>query len=334
MPEKYAYNNQQTRHSDDIQDIITSVPSWLLRWGISIFFGILVLIIGIAALIRYPDVVKTQLKIDSSNLPIPVTANTPGRLVKLVVTQNENVKAGQPLAYVENSANHSEVLGVLTNLQYLQQSVSQNKPPGTVFTNYNGELGELQTAYQSFLVDFQLYRSLTQGKNSTIQPAQNTKFREALGRCITVFENWERKYVLVAPRQGSVSFAGIVQENQVIDINHPVFYIVPENRQFFGEMILPQDNMGKIRAGQQVLIKLKAYPYEEYGIMKGKIAYIAYVPFKNMFIARVDFQTNKLSGFNQSVRIEPGMIADAEIITQDATILKRITKSFKIFGSE
>ena len=330
MPDKYAYNNEQTRHSDDVQDIITSTPSWLLRWGISVFFGVLVLIIGIAALIRYPDVVKTQLKIDSSSLPIPVTTAIPGRLVKLLVTQNEKVKAGQPLAYIENAAYHGKVLGVFTSLKYIQQSVLQNKPPDIVFADYNnGELGELQTAYQSFLLDFQLYSSSVRGRNNSFQPAQITKFREALSRCIAVFENWQRKYVLMAPRQGSVSFAGIIHENQTFDINQQVFYIIPENEQFFGEMIIPQDNMGKIRAGQQVLIKLKAYPYEDYGIIKGKIAYITNVSFKNMFIARVDFQTNKLDGFNQSVRLEPGLMADAEIITQDATILKRISKSFK-----
>ncbi len=46
------------------------------------------------------------------------------------------------------------------------------------------------------------------------------------------------------------------------------------------------------------------------------------VSFKNLFIARVDFQINKLYGFNQFVGLEPGMMTDAEIITQDATILK------------
>ncbi len=28
-------------HTEDMQDIITKVPSWLLRWGITVFFSVL-----------------------------------------------------------------------------------------------------------------------------------------------------------------------------------------------------------------------------------------------------------------------------------------------------
>jgi HlyD family secretion protein len=33
-------------------------------------------------------------------------------------------------------------------------------------------------------------------------------------------------------------------------------------------MAIPQDNMGKVKTGQEVLVKLKSYPYEEYGILE------------------------------------------------------------------
>ena len=182
MPNKYNYDNEQTRHSDDMQDIITIVPPWLLRWGISLFFGILVLIVGLTAFIRYPDIVKTQLQIDSSNPPKPVVAKTAGKVLQLLVTQNETVKAGQQLALIESA----------------------------------------------------------DGNN---------------------------KYALIAPQAGKVAFAGIVQPDQAVAVNQELFYIIPENEAFYGEMIIPQDNMGKIQAGQQVLIKLKAYPFQ--GIWPG-----------------------------------------------------------------
>src|SRR5580704_18042572 len=102
MPDIYSYINEHPLHSDDMQDIITTVPSWLLRWGITLFFGILVLIIGLSALIRYPDIIKAQLKIDSPNSPKPVVSKISRKLVKLLVTENETVTIGQPLAYLES----------------------------------------------------------------------------------------------------------------------------------------------------------------------------------------------------------------------------------------
>jgi hypothetical protein len=66
MPSVYINNNTpEARHTDDMQDIISAVPGWLLRWGITLFFTVLVLIVALASLIRYPDIVKAQLKIDS-----------------------------------------------------------------------------------------------------------------------------------------------------------------------------------------------------------------------------------------------------------------------------
>ena len=83
-------NNHLPRHTDDMQDIITTVPSWILRWGITLFFALLILIIALSALIRYPDIVKASLKIDSPNSPKPVVTKVSGKLVKLLVKENEN----------------------------------------------------------------------------------------------------------------------------------------------------------------------------------------------------------------------------------------------------
>src|ERR1035437_343682 len=149
------------RHTDDMQDIITAVPSWLLRWGITLFFGILVLIVGLSALIRYPDIVKAQLKIGSPNAPKPIVSKISGKLVKLLVTENETVKAGQPLAYLESTANHDKVLTLLTNLKQIQQQALQNKPINNKLFNQadNIQFGELQAAYQTFYGEYLTYIS-------------------------------------------------------------------------------------------------------------------------------------------------------------------------------
>lgn len=42
-------------NTEDIQEIITKVPSWILRWGIMVFFGILLMIATISVFVRYPD---------------------------------------------------------------------------------------------------------------------------------------------------------------------------------------------------------------------------------------------------------------------------------------
>jgi HlyD family secretion protein len=152
---------EEIRHTDEVQDIITAVPSWLLRWGITVFFCLLVIIIGLATFIRYPDIVNARLRVESPNSPKPVVAKITGKLVKLLVTENQTVTAGQPLAYVESTANHAKVLGLLTNLKQLQANVLQNKPVNNLLFKQddNMQLGELQSAYQPFFDSYLAYLS-------------------------------------------------------------------------------------------------------------------------------------------------------------------------------
>jgi multidrug efflux pump subunit AcrA (membrane-fusion protein) len=433
MPSIDTEIDQQYRHSDDMQDIITAVPSWLLRWGITLFFGILVLIIGLSAMIRYPDIIKAQLKVDSPNSPKPVVSKISGKLVKLMVVENEIVATGQPLAYLESTANHAKVLTLLANLKTLQEQVLQNKTVGQVLFNGTGNIqfGELQSAYQAFFQEYLTYKSSVENgflvkKKSYLQkdlvyltkqqqqltaqmaieqkdynladdeyqmhkkleqqrvetPAElrqqeskylskksplvqtesaiitadnnyaakqkdileldnqlqedKAKFLQALNSLISTAEDWKSKYVLNASQPGKLTFAGIVQENQVLMPNQEVFYINPGNEQFFGEMTIRQDNMGKVKEGQEVLIKLRSYPFEEYGMIRGRIKHISEVPYKDsIFMSKVDFKIKDSSDLKKPIHLKQGMMADAEIVTQDATMLQRLGRSFfKITGGK
>lgn len=432
MPVTYINNNQQERHTDDMQDIITAVPSWILRWGITLFFGILVLIVALSALVKYPDIIKTQLKIESPNSPKPVVSKVPGKLIRLLVKENTTVVAGQALAYMESTGDHDKIWRLAASLKGLQTQVLENKPVSTVLFSQsdNIQLGELQSAYQTFYQEYLNYKSavtdgfylkkrtflqndllaltqqtqqlnqqkqiqqrnfaiadddyqmhkklekekvetpaelrqqeskylaqkepLVQTESALITANNNyatkqkdileldnqireekSKFLQALNSLISQAEDWKSKYILTAAQSGKLSYAGIVQENQVLTVGQEVFNINPGNEAFFGQMAIPQNNMGKVKEGQEVLVKLKSYPFEEYGMIRGKISYIADVPYKDsVFVSKVDFKVRSTSDMKKPIHLKQGMMADAEIITQDATILQRISRSvFKIFHS-
>lgn len=92
-------------HTEDLQEIITKVPGWILRWGITVFFGILLMFIAISVFVRYPDTIKGDLKLNTSGTLIFVNTAVTGRVVKLSVKQGAVVKQGQPLAVITTSDN-------------------------------------------------------------------------------------------------------------------------------------------------------------------------------------------------------------------------------------
>jgi HlyD family secretion protein len=338
MPATKTTENPPPLHTEDMQDIITTIPSWLLRWGITLFFCLLLMILALSALIHYPDIVKAPLKISSPNSPKPVVTKVPGRLMKLFVKENQDVKAGQPLGYMESAANHDDVIALLSGLKIVQKALlSDERFDSTFFTIANiAQFGELQASYQVFFHEYLSYRSSVGNefeiKKRTIA-SQNTalaklKFGQALNSLISQAEDWKRKYVLTAPQNGRLMFADMIEENQFLVADQQVFYINSGNETFFGEMAISQSNLGKVEAGQEVLIKLESYPFEDYGILKGKIKYISEVPYKDgIFMSRVEFQVIKTIDLKSSIHLRQGMLADAEVVTQDATLLQRITRN-------
>jgi hypothetical protein len=60
------------------------------------------------------------------------------------------------------------------------------------------------------------------------------------------------------------------------------------------------------------------------------------VPYKDsVYVSKVDFKISNTSDLKRPIHLKQGMLADAEIITQDATILQRISRSFfKIIGNK
>jgi len=339
MPSTTTTQHHNTpRHTDEIKAIITDVPSWIVRWGITLFGGILLMIFGLSAFIPYPDTVKTSLKIKSFNAPEPVVPKVSGRLAKLLVTENERINCGQVLGYIESNTNRAEAIDLLINLREMLPRVEFNQHFAvSVFpkTRYK-ELGGLQAPYRDFSRRYSIYQSLETNKvkdrNAGKNRMQNEEithaklsFLRSLNKLIRLIEDWKSQYILTAPVAGKLIYADINQGNDLITLNQPVFYIQQDNESFFGEIVIPQNKLMKIKIGQEVIMKLKTYPFQEYGVIKGRMSYIPELSYKDsIFVARVDFNQAKTLFAKKAIHLEEGMVAEAEIITKNTTFLERI----------
>jgi multidrug resistance efflux pump len=409
-------------NSEEVQEIITAVPSWILRGGISIIFLVLLSIVALSAFIDYPDIVKTNLKINSLNAPKSVFAKQTGKIMSLLVKEGDYVKQGSPLAFMESTASHRDVMHLRQILELIGGSLDKQEiyKQGSLKSL---NLGELQTVYQNFHLQYLLFVSTQRGgyylnrkaylerdlqeivklkeqivlqqeiqkrefkniydeyeaykklKNKgvisksefiaqenkylsgnyplqqsvtallnnsstyaqkqkeileldhTIQD-ERAKFVQGLNNMITQTDAWLNQYVLRAPVSGLVSFAGIVQENQTVNGNQEIFMINPENADFFGEVQIPQYNMGKVRVGQHALIKMRSYPFEQFGMIRGRISYISDVAFKDsVFTAKITLDHFENKDPHYKMILKNGMRADAEIITQKSSLLQRLLRS-------
>ena len=133
---------------------MSEIPGRFLRWGLFLFFAIIMAILGVTWFINYPDVVTAPVTITTYNSPAPLTARSGGLIEKLVVDNGENVSPDQPVAIIENTAQYDDILVLIEFLDTLesnqdwQNDVPKYAPPEGL------SVGEVQTSYSRFLTNF------------------------------------------------------------------------------------------------------------------------------------------------------------------------------------
>ncbi|MGI4871608.1 MAG: HlyD family efflux transporter periplasmic adaptor subunit [Janthinobacterium lividum] len=138
--------------SEEMQELLARPPQWLLRWGITAVFLILLLVAAGAWVIRYPDLVHASFQLTAANAPKAVVTRTEGKIMRLLVQDGQQVPAGAPLAYLESTASHDEVRRLARELAAAWPLARGGNLEGLQRINFAAyhQLGELQSAYQTF----------------------------------------------------------------------------------------------------------------------------------------------------------------------------------------
>ncbi len=142
------YEKIELRH-EDVQEILGTPPSWIVRWGTTVILLGICLLLLVGWIVKYPDLIPSQIYLTTEVPPISVVARTTGYLSKLVVKENDNVHAGDLLVVMQSSANFEHVLKLekeLSELETLTPSVIEGFQPDMGLV-----LGEIQVNYSSFV---------------------------------------------------------------------------------------------------------------------------------------------------------------------------------------
>ncbi len=170
-------------------------------------------------------------------------------------------------------------------------------------------------------------KEIAQLENDIAQ--QKNIFVQALNTLKAQLDDWKSKFILVAPVAGKVSFSSFLQENSQVKIGQTVCFVNPENTQYYARVFIPQTNFGKIKIGKEVLLKLNAYPYREFGIIKAKLDFVSEIPTDSGFIAKVVLPNGLVTNYKKRLHYTEGLSAQAEIITVDLQLSDRLFNELK-----
>jgi multidrug resistance efflux pump len=157
-----AEENEIEIKTDEVNELLTAVPKWIIRWGVTIIFGIMLSTLVLTFFIRYPETLPASITITTTNPPITLVAKTSGKIILLPVKNNQHVKAATVLMVLENPANYKHVLAVSDLLDTFQINLKLKKTiPEMVFFD-SLQLGNISTPFLQFLKSYNSYKLFTE----------------------------------------------------------------------------------------------------------------------------------------------------------------------------
>lgn len=139
---------------------------------------------------------------------------------------------------------------------------------------------------------------------------------------------------LAAPVAGTVAQLAVHTEGGVVEAAKPIMTIVPTGA-LAVEARLPSRDVGFVRAGQAVSVKLDAFPFTRHGALTGRVESVASDAAEDeklglLYTARIRLDTTTLGG----LPLRPGMGATVDVKTGRRSVLSYLLSPIEAATSE
>ena len=143
-------------YSEEVRDVLSHPPKTIFKWGNTIVFGFLIILLILSWVIKYPDIVNTQVIITTQIPPEKLIAKNSGRIEKILVKDRQKVSEKTALAIIESSANYIDVFFLKNIIDTIHLNNANFKFPFDKISVLS--LGSIESSYAIFEKDYLAYR--------------------------------------------------------------------------------------------------------------------------------------------------------------------------------
>ena len=173
------YNEIELR-SEEVQDILTKIPHWIIRWGSLVVLVILLLLFLVSWMVKYPDIITTEITITTQIPPEKLVAKTSGKIQAILIDDKKIVNENTPLAVIENAANYKDVF----LLKAITDTISLSNSKFPFEKLQAAQFGEIENSFAMFQKEYiasELNKQLQPYKvESSAQSFESKQLRERL----------------------------------------------------------------------------------------------------------------------------------------------------------
>jgi multidrug efflux pump subunit AcrA (membrane-fusion protein) len=142
--------NKHEIRSPEMQEVMSEIPGRFLRWGLLLFFTIILAILAVSWFISYPDIVTAPVTLTTYNSPASLIAKSGGTISGLFVKNEDRVMVNQPVALIGNQAEWEDVKSLAAFLDSIGNPEEWQGIVNNLTPLQSLKLGEIQSSYLKF----------------------------------------------------------------------------------------------------------------------------------------------------------------------------------------
>lgn len=184
---------------------------------------------------------------------------------------------------------------------------------------------ELQAAKQQ--AESRRQSVLAQTRRAMLDLLHESEQRAAgLQQELSKAEQRNRLMHLTAPVDGTVQQLAIHTAGGVVTEAQPLMVIVPSNQPVEVEAMLENKDIGFVRPGQEVEVKVDTFTFTKYGVVHGTVVSISDDAIEDerlglVYSTRIQLKENSILVGSQQVSLTPGMSIRAEVKTDKRKVI-------------
>lgn len=327
---KYIEKHSKKRDKELVYDFMPSLLEIIERpahiGGKVIIYGICALILFAviwASLSKIDVIISARGTIETKEEPKTISAELTYEVLDITVTEGQTVKKGDLLVdlkvsdyeeqkeeltgSIQNTENMIEVYNLLLSEEGAQEidiSRYENKYDIEDIIDEFGKDSDSGSTYYGDSGKEDRINSRIKDCNRTLEELQNT---------LAELEENNENAPVYASCDGVVSEVLITEGSSIYE-GQEMMKITPVDAEKRMKCYISESDIAEVEEGQEVKIKLDAYPYSDYGTIEGKISFISNVASPsegggNSYTAYVEFEDKT---WQEKVKI--GMSGNAEMV--------------------
>ena len=256
------------------------------------------------------EVTRGQGRVIASS-KIQIIQNLEGGIIEdILVKPGDLVSPGAPLIYLDQTLFQSQLSGLIKEKQAAENNLRLIEEERDILTPL------VEQGVESRMELIRLLQRLSDAEAQLLR----------LGETQPILEDRLARTIVKAPVEGIVNRLLVNTTGGVVQPGEPLVEIVPIEDDLLLEVEISPKDIAYVLPDQRAIIKLTAFDFAKFGSLNGKVINVGADSIQKedgsiWYICQIAVSGDGLTSLGKKIKILPGMVAQADIVGGEKTVL-------------